>query len=207
MGNATRAQVEAALPAIKTELMAKYEVTESQIGLAIEETSTRRRLAESTTITLIVTITTESRTAATTLANKVDAANAANGGISTLGGLNVDSYTSAGGIYVNPDDDDGLSGGAIAGIAVGTCAGVALIAVIAVVAMKKRASRGDEEEVSKRAPRCEIRNEIGRPFFYGRMFFRAFLFVRESLRGSCEPGCKSTTCTSRSAGPRRWDRG
>jgi len=41
-------------------------------------------------------------------------------------------------IYVNPDDDDGLSGGAIAGIAVGACAGVALIAVIVVVVFKKK---------------------------------------------------------------------
>merc|ERR1712070_670986 len=117
----------------KTELATKYSVTESQIGLAIEETWARRRMSESTTITLIVTITTESRTAATTLAHGVDAANV---GISTLGGLNVADFTSAVVIYVNPDDDDGLSGGAIAGIAVGTCAGVALIAVIAVVAMK-----------------------------------------------------------------------
>ena len=89
----------------------------------------------SSTITLIVTITTESRTAATTLANAVDAANV---GISTLGGLNVDSVTSAVVIYVNPDDDDGLSGEVIAGIAVGTCAGVALIAVIAVMVFKKK---------------------------------------------------------------------
>ena len=89
----------------------------------------------SSTITLIVTITTESRTAATTLANAVDAANV---GISTLGGLNVDSHTSAVVIYVNPDDDDGLSGEVIAGIAVGTCAGVALIAVIAVMVFKKK---------------------------------------------------------------------
>merc|ERR1712031_71590 len=111
------------------ELATKYSVTESQIGLAIEETSTRRRMLSST-ITLIVTITTESRTAATTLANAVDAANAV--GISTLGGLDVDSVTSAVVIYVNPDDD-GLSGEVIAGIAVGTCAGVALIAVIAVM--------------------------------------------------------------------------
>merc|ERR1711908_13053 len=132
--NATRAQVEAAFPAIKTELATKYSVTESQIGLAIEETSTRRRMLSST-ITLIVTITTESRTAATTLANAVDAANV---GISTLGGLNVDSHTSAVVIYVNPDDDDGLSGEVIAGIAVGTCAGVALIAVIAVMVFKKK---------------------------------------------------------------------
>merc|ERR1711908_110128 len=134
--NATRAQVEAAFPAIKTELATKYSVTESQIGLAIEETSTRRRMLSST-ITLIVTITTESRTAATTLANAVDAANAV--GISTLGGLDVDSVTSAVVIYVNPDDDDdGLSGEVIAGIAVGTCAGVALIAVIAVMVFKKK---------------------------------------------------------------------
>ena len=91
----------------------------------------------SSTITLIVTITTESRTAATTLANAVDAANAV--GISTLGGLDVDSVTSAVVIYVNPDDDDdGLSGEVIAGIAVGTCAGVALIAVIAVMVFKKK---------------------------------------------------------------------
>ena len=41
-------------------------------------------------------------------------------------------------IYVNPDDDDGLSGEVIAGIAVGTCAGVALIAVIAVMVFKKK---------------------------------------------------------------------
>merc|ERR1712220_32841 len=105
------------------------------IGLAIEETSTRRRMLSST-ITLIVTITTESRTAATTLANAVDAANAV--GISTLGGLDVDSVTSAVVIYVNPDDDDDLSGEVIAGIAVGTCAGVALIAVIAVMVFKKK---------------------------------------------------------------------
>ncbi len=93
-------------------------------------------MSESTTTTLIVTITTESRAAAAALAAVVDTANA---GISTLGGFTLDEYTSAVLIYVNPDDDDdGLSGGAIAGIAVGTCAGVALIAVIAVVAMKKR---------------------------------------------------------------------
>ena len=96
-------------------------------------TSHRRML--SSTITLIVTITTDSRTAATTLANAVDAANV---GLSTLGGLDVDSVTSAVVIYVNPDDDDGLSGEVIAGIAVGTCAGVALIAVIAVMVFKKK---------------------------------------------------------------------
>ena len=36
------------------------------------------------------------------------------------------------------EDDDGLSGEVIAGIAVGTCAGVALIAVIAVMVFKKK---------------------------------------------------------------------
>ena len=30
---------------------------------------------------------------------------------------------------------------------------------------------GDEEEVSKRASRCEIRNEIGRPLFFGAHVF------------------------------------